>query len=155
MGFLIFIKGLWANPLVRQVIIYAAIAAVAGIALWQWGNRQWMKGEIQGETQATKQIEKVKAAEWKTHEASIAVKQAQVELGLQSLQEARKQFETDKAQISDMRRRDDVARTEALNEIRRTREADRANANRIPAGELIGAIRDLSAKLAAEPSPVQ
>jgi hypothetical protein len=155
MGFLIFIKGLWANPLARQVIIYAAIAAAAGIVLWQWGNRQWMKGQIQGETQATKQIEKVKAAEWKTRETSIAGKAAQVELDLQSLQGARKQFETDKAQISDMRRRDDVARTETLNEIRRTREADRANAARIPAAELVGAIRALSSRLATEPSPIQ
>lgn len=150
-----FILKLLSNPLARQILIYLAIGAGALIVIWQWGNRQWMKGEIQGENNATKQIEKMKTEEWKTRDAAIAAKQSQVEVGLQSLQEARKQFQVDKAQISDMRRRDDVARNEALNEIRRSREVDRANAARIPASELVGAIRALSARLAAEPSPIQ
>lgn len=73
-----FLLGLWANPVVRKIIIYAAIAAAALYALRWYGNKQFYIGKEEGRVAATVEIEKAKKAEWKAEEDRIAAERIKV-----------------------------------------------------------------------------
>jgi hypothetical protein len=150
-----FFLRLWANPIARQIMIYLAIALLAGFALWRWGTIQWQKGEAAGEKTATGIIEKKKQAEWTAREDQLKIERQQTLEDKRTLEKERSNFEIEKQMHQEARRQDEKLRQSAIQTIQSMREADRVKAISLPASDLVPAIRTLSEQLAREQSPIK
>lgn len=134
MGFLI---ALWANPLVRKVLLYVAIAAAAAYGLKLWLNRHDARIYQEGKEAMAVEMEKAKREEWAAKEKTLAEKYL-------SVQAATEQLTKDRMDLY----RSLNARLQAV----KTATAHAPDAVvAIPDSQLDGAIRAISRQLASQP----
>jgi hypothetical protein len=133
---------LWANPLARKIILYAAITLGTLYALRQYGNRQWSKGEAQGRIGATQSIEKAKLVEWKAKEAAIAAGTATLDTEMRAIKAATEQLSQDRANLS-------RSLKASLAQIQRERSRQYESTAAVPDPLLWDALRAVSRELAA------
>lgn len=133
---------LWENPLVRKVVLYAAIALAVLYGLRLWGNKQWAKGEQQGRVSAAVEMEKDLKAAWKARE--VALSDAAKNLAFE-----RQTWATQTAELARARAGLQDSLSRSLNQIKTTHEADNAKVIAVAPDQLDAALRTLSAELAA------
>jgi len=63
---------LWANPWVRRVALYAAIAAAAWYGLRLYSNRVYSQGMVAGRQAAAVELERAKQGEWAAEREKLA-----------------------------------------------------------------------------------
>ncbi len=151
----LFLTGMWGNPIARKIAIYGA----AGLAIFWlvrlWSNRVYSEGYKSGKVAGLTEVEASKKAEWKARESAIAAEAGKVAADSKALSARRAQLDADASVLRSMRQKNEDALSKALAEIRAGREAQHEADDRLAGGELVDTIRALSAKLAAESSPVK
>ena len=135
--------GLWANPLVRKITIYAAIALAVLYCLRLWGNKQWQKGEQQGRQHVAADLVKQKQAEWKAKEDQIARDAANLTTEKASVKAATEQLAKDRANLS-------RTLSDSLTAIQRERMRQYADASGTPDSVIWDRIRTVSKQLATD-----
>ena len=151
----LFLTGMWANRIARKIIIYGA----AGLAIFWlvrlWSNRVYSEGYKSGKAAGLTDVEESKKAEWKAKESAIAAEAGKVAADSKALSARRTQLDADASALRSMRQRNEDALSKAMAEIRAGREVQHEADGRLAGGELVDTIRAVSAKLAAEPTPVK
>jgi len=136
------ILSLLANPLVRRILLYAAIAAAIVYALRMYGNAQWAKGEAKGRQVVTREIEEQKREEWKKKEAAIAAAAESVEEERRVIRAVADQLAKDRLSIVSGLER-------SLAVIRQERNRQYESTAVVSDDRLDAALRTVSAELAA------
>jgi DNA anti-recombination protein RmuC len=132
---------LLANPLVRRILLYAAIAAAVLYALRIYGNRQWAKGEAAGRQVVTREIEEQKREEWQKKEAAIAAAAESLEEERRVIRAVAEQLQKDRLSIvSDLER--------SLAQIRQERNRQYESTAVVADDRLDTALRTVSNELA-------
>ncbi len=142
----VFITGLWANPLVKKIIIYVGIAIIVLWAFKIWLNRHDDKVYQEGKTGALIELEKAKKDEWAAKEKELAKAQKDIEL-------TRGQINLQMTALEKTRQLTHDELTRVIASLKAGKEADSAKAHAVPADRLDDAIRALSAELAATKAP--
>lgn len=126
---------LWANPLVRKVVIYGLIAAAAGYAFYFWLGKHDSRIYQEGREAMAVELEAKKKAEW--------------EAKAKTLEEQAKILDVKAAEIQ--RDRQSIMRTldERLRSIQSYATANTAAVAAVPDSGLDGALRTVSGQLAA------
>jgi hypothetical protein len=137
-----FLLSLWANPVVRKVILYGAALTAILFALRIWGNRQWAAGEAQGRRTMALEMEKTKQAEWKAERDKLAAAAGAVA-------RERVAVEAQASALARTRRELQDTLSRSLNQISLTSKVNNATAIAVPDADLDAALRTLSAELAA------
>ena len=132
---------LWANPLVRKLLIGAAAMLAIFYALRLWSNRVYSEGFKSGKTAGLAEMETQKNAEWKTKADTIAAQAAKIGAD-------RKALAVQSAALIDARRGYESAFSRSLKELNTRKEANNAKVASIPDADLDSAIRAISAGLA-------
>lgn len=138
---MIALAALWANPLVRKIAIYGAIALAALYMMRLWGNRQWSKGETSGRVFMADQIEKQKKAEWEVKENAIAEAAASVAQEKQTVEAQRQLLARERANLSRTLKA-------GLEKIQNERIRASENIASVPDVALWDALREVSRELA-------
>jgi hypothetical protein len=127
---------LWANPLVRKIIIYAALGLGCLYAGRLWLNSHDSKVYQQGKMAAAVELEKAKQTEWAAKEKAMADQ-------MKVLDAAAQQLENDRANLT-------RSLNETLAAIQKAKMQGAGAVATIPASELNSALRAISRQLAAE-----
>lgn len=136
------IAWLIAHPLARKLMLYAGITLGILYALRWWGNRQWSEGEAAGRLKMSQEIERRKKAEWEAREKKLAAI-------AEDLDEEKGAIRTEKSRLSQERQNLSRSLSESLNAIREERTRQYENVAAVDSADLDGALRAVSAELAA------
>ena len=133
---------LWANPLVRKLIIGAAVLTAIFFAIRLYSNRVYNQGMTAGRLAAGKEIEQAKQAEWQKKEAELAAAAGKIET-------SRVALDAERRNLADLRYSLQNSLSQSLAAISASREASYADVARVPDADLDAALRVISANLAA------
>ena len=136
------ILSLWTNPLLRKITIGALAILLLGYALRRYSNRVYSEGYKSGKVAAATEMERVKKAEWAARETAMAADAAKAAGEKRSVEAAKAQLAQDRTNLS-RSLKDALAATAAR------KEANFATVVNIAPDELDGALRAVSAELAA------
>jgi len=141
-----FLLSLWANPLARKIITYAAIIAAILYGMRLWGNKQWAKGEAQGRLSVAQDIEKKIRAEWKAKEDAIARDAASIATEKRAVAAAAEQLAVTRANLS-------RSLNTTLAAIQQERNHDYEKVAAVPSNLLDAALRSVSGELTGSTVP--
>jgi hypothetical protein len=143
---IVWIIKLWANPLARRIIIYAAVIAAICYGMRLWANKQWAKGEAQGRQAIAQDIEKRKRAEWKAKEDAIAKDAANLITEKHAVEVAATQLSKDRSALTS-------GLKDSLSRIQKERNKDYEKTAVVPDDRLDTALRSISAELSSSAIP--
>ncbi len=135
---------IWASPLGRRIMLWAAIGLAAGLCMRWYGNRQWAEGETQGRQTMAREVERQKRDDWEARERELATAAADLDAEKHSLAAAAEQIARDRANLS-------RSLNDALERIRAERMSYYADAAAVPDDRVWRDIRAVSGQLAAHP----
>lgn len=92
-----FFVGLWANPLFRRILIYAAIAAGALYALRIYGNRRFEEGYSKASVAAIVDAEKAAREKFEAERKALETERYELDARLGEIQTAAAQLKRDRA----------------------------------------------------------
>ena len=133
---------LWTNPLARKITIGVLAILALGYALRRWSNRVYDEGYRSGKAAGMVEMEKSKQVEWKARAAGIAAEAAEIAGEKATVKAAADQLAKDRSLIS-------RGLKDSLAAIQAERKRDNATIIRIDPADLDGALRAVSAELAA------
>ncbi len=130
-----FLVGMWANPLFRRIMIYAAIAAGAWYALRLYRNHVFDEGYSKGKVEAVVDAEKAARQKFEAERQAIEAERRELDARVAAAEAAAAQI-----------RRDRTALKQGLDQGIQTIKGELSARDQqvcdIPASELDGAIRD-------------
>lgn len=136
------ILNLWANKVVRWVLIGALAILLLGYALRRYSNRVYSEGYQSGKVAAATEMERAKKAEWAARETAIAADAAKVGAERRAVVAATDQLAQARATIA-------RGLKDGLAAVQARKEANYAGVAAVPASELDSSLRAVSAELAA------
>ena len=133
---------LLTNAIARKVAIGALVILAIGYALRRYSNRVYDEGYRSGKVAGMAEAEKAKLAEWKAKTEAIAADAAKVAEDQNAVAAAAVQLSQDRSTVGQQLK-------SSLESIRAERTKDYARVAGVSASDLDGAIRSVSADLAA------